>query len=113
MADSSKTEKATPKKRRDERKKGNIFFSNDAVSVVVLLASFGVIQLMASGAVEQLEHFMRYCMGLATVGVDHELADQTGELLMQFLITFVKVGGPILATAVVAGIAVTFFQTSC
>ncbi|MFQ9917564.1 MAG: EscU/YscU/HrcU family type III secretion system export apparatus switch protein [Flavonifractor plautii] len=29
-----KPEKATPKKRRDERKKGNVFFSNDAVSVV-------------------------------------------------------------------------------
>ena len=49
MADSSKTEKATPKKRRDERKKGNIFFSNDAVSVMVLLVSFWVIRLTASG----------------------------------------------------------------
>ena len=29
MAADSKTEKATPKRRRDERKKGNVFMSND------------------------------------------------------------------------------------
>ena len=37
MADGQKTEKATPKKRRDERKKGNVFFSNDAVYVAVMV----------------------------------------------------------------------------
>ena len=47
MADSSKTEKATPKKRRDERKKGNVFFSNDAVSIAVLLVTILVIAQIA------------------------------------------------------------------
>ena len=35
-----KSEKATPKRRSDERKKGNVFQSKDAVSVAVLLVSF-------------------------------------------------------------------------
>ena len=35
-----KTEKATPKKRKDERKKGNVFLSRDAVTAVSLIASF-------------------------------------------------------------------------
>ena len=40
MAESNKTERATPKKRQDERKKGNVFQSKDAISVVVILVSF-------------------------------------------------------------------------
>ena len=40
MPEGNKTEKATPKKRRDQRKKGNVFLSNDAVAVVTLLAGY-------------------------------------------------------------------------
>lgn len=111
MADSSKTEKATPKKRRDERKKGNIFFSNDAVSVVVLLVSFGVIRITASGMVQQLDQFFHYCMGLASTQLDEPLTGELGGLLKQLLLVFVKTAGPVLAAAVVAGIGATFFQT--
>ena len=64
MADGQKTEKATPKKRRDERKKGNIFFSNDAVSVVVLLVSFLVLRLSANWIAAQIYEFLRYGMDL-------------------------------------------------
>ena len=44
MAADSKTEKATPKKRRDERKKGNIFVSQDIIVVATLIASFAAIR---------------------------------------------------------------------
>mgnify|MGYP002710903332 CR=1 FL=1 len=54
MAGESKTEKATPKKRRDERKKGNVFFSNDAVSVAVLLVGIAVLAWGAPLAEEQI-----------------------------------------------------------
>lgn len=37
---SEKTEKATPKKREDERKKGNLFQSSDIISAVSILAIF-------------------------------------------------------------------------
>lgn len=40
MAGEDKTEKASPKKRRDERKKGNVFQSKDVVTVGVILISF-------------------------------------------------------------------------
>ena len=39
MAGDSKTEKATPKKRRDERKKGNVMMSKDVVAVATLLGT--------------------------------------------------------------------------
>ncbi len=40
MAGDSKTEKASPKKRKDERKKGNVFQSKDIVSVASILVIF-------------------------------------------------------------------------
>ena len=54
MADSSKTEKATPKKREDERKKGNIFQSSDVVSAFSILAIFVVLKLVLNNGVSVL-----------------------------------------------------------
>lgn len=45
MADQDKTEKASPKKRRDERKKGNVFQSKDVVTVGVIAVSFVILNL--------------------------------------------------------------------
>ena len=109
MADSSKTEKATPKKRRDERKKGNVFFSNDAVSVAVLLASFFVLKLTATPMVEQIYRFLQYAMGLVAGAAHTGLQDNLGGLVLEMLKTFLFAAGPLLATTAV--VAATFFQT--
>ena len=58
----SKTEKATPKKRRDERKKGNVFLSQDAVAVATLLGSYAVFWILAGSMVEQTGKFMAFCL---------------------------------------------------
>lgn len=110
MADSSKTEKATPKRRRDERKKGNIFFSNDAVSVLVLLSCFAVTYAVGPMAVERLDWFFRYCY--QRIQADALLYGlELTELIHEALWTVVIVAGPILAVAIFAGIGVTLFQT--
>lgn len=111
MADSSKTEKATPKKRRDERKKGNIFFSNDAVSIAVLMASFFVLKLTVPMAVEEIYSFLRYCLTLVREAPAQGAAINGTELFTRFLVAFAKAGGPAIATAAVIGVAATFFQT--
>ena len=43
-----KTEKATPKKRRDARKKGQVFQSREISSALVLLVIFIVIRIFGS-----------------------------------------------------------------
>lgn len=111
MADGQKTEKATPKKRRDERKKGNIFFSNDAVSVAVLLGGFAILRLMAPMMVDRIYQFLRYCMGLAAGAAPEEALADMGQLFGTVLSTFFLTAVPILAAVTVIGIAVTFFQT--
>ena len=110
MADGQKTEKATPKKRRDERKKGNIFFSNDAVSVVVLLVRFLVLRLSANWIAAQIYEFLRYCMDLIAQPSMEVPAEGSG-LFIHLLGTFVKAAVPLMAAAAAAGVVATFFQT--
>ena len=62
MADSSKTEKATPKKRRDERKKGNVFLSQDAVSVVTLVGACVMLFSLGGMIVEELSGYFAFCI---------------------------------------------------
>lgn len=57
MAESEKTEKATPKKRRDERKKGNSFQSKDVVSVGVLFIGFFIVNQLLPFIYEQVKNF--------------------------------------------------------
>ena len=111
MADGQKTEKATPKRRRDERKKGNIFFSNDAVSVVVLLVGLSVFFLTAARAAGVIEQLFRYCISLTQVQAQPPTAGDLSDLLVQLLWVCVQAVGPLMGATVVAGIAATFFQT--
>lgn len=111
MADSSKTEKATPKRRRDERKKGNIFFSNDAVSVAVLLGSFAILKLTAGGAVESIDRFLRTCLERIGDSSSGGVVENFPKLATQFVWVCVQAAGPILAATVVIAVAATFFQT--
>ncbi len=41
-----KTEKATPKKRRDERERGNVFMSHDLTTAISLLGMFGILRIV-------------------------------------------------------------------
>ena len=57
MAGGEKTEKATPKKKKDERKKGNAFQSKDVVSVVILFVGFFLITLLVPFTYQQVKHY--------------------------------------------------------
>ena len=46
MADEDKTEEATPRKRQDERKKGNIFQSKDITTAIFIFVSFFALNLL-------------------------------------------------------------------
>ena len=110
MPEGNKTEKATPKKRRDERKKGNVFMSRDAVAVASLLGTFATLWLLTGTFVDQLGAFMTYCF--ARVGEGTELvADLSNELAMQAIMVVVRTVGPLVAVAILCSVAATFAQT--
>ena len=110
MADSQKTEKATPKKRRDERKKGHVFFSNDAVSGGTLVGGFALLWAFGPGIVQRLKELLYYCLSLAA-GLPDGNGLRAQEALMAGLKTLATTAGPLLAVTAVLAVAATFFQT--
>ena len=111
MAGESKTEKATPKKRRDERKKGHVFMSKDAIAVATLFTSTFVIRLMFIGIAATIAELMRFslvCAARAPLGMGGDLIR---ELFYQSIIVLAKTAGPLLLLTVLVSIAATFAQT--
>lgn len=81
MAESNKTEKATPKKRKDERKKGNAYQSKDVVSVVMLLVGFFLIVQLSTFIAKQME--MLYSSQLENVVGLYDLNTESVMLIMR------------------------------
>ena len=67
-----KTEKATPKKRRDQRKEGNVFQSKDVVTVVSLFGSFYILKLLFLKIYETVRAFMIDFIGFAGTVTDRK-----------------------------------------
>jgi len=111
MADSSKTEKATPKKRRDERKKGNVFLSQDAVAVVTLLGSFAVFWMMSGRMAEELAGFMQFCFAKCDLAGDLLAGDIVREIVMQSLGLLARTVLPLTLVTALCAVVATFAQT--
>ena len=60
MASDEKTEKATPKKRRDQRKKGNVATSKDVIAVASLVGCFYCLQLLFPGIFRRMRDLMLF-----------------------------------------------------
>jgi len=107
LAEGNKTEKATPKKRNDERKKGNVFLSKDAVSVASLFGGILTLRFVFSAAVESMRAFMAYCISLTSnqsVGIPVDLLHRCTSIMGATV-------GPLALLIIVASVAATFAQT--
>lgn len=110
MADGSKTEKATPKKRRDERKKGNVFMSKDAVAMATLIGAYAMLKLLSGTIVEGLGGFMEETLAAAgQKGL--RLEDVLNTLEMNAMMVMLKTVGLIAIVVVVCAVGATFAQT--
>lgn len=105
-----KTEKATPKRRRDERKKGNVFVSKDVVTVFTLLGSFYILRFtFQSGYTELKAYFLKY---FGYIGSFADISqDRASDLAWDGAIVAAKVMLPIMAAVILIAIAATVFQT--
>ena len=110
MAEGEKTEKATPKKRNDERKKGNVFKSQDAIAVAALLGSFGMLWIWIDNFPRELGSFMTYCLeNVKKSGTT--LPVFISELAVEGLMVVAKTAGPILLVTMLCAVVATFTQT--
>lgn len=110
MADSSKTEKATPKKREDEQKKGNIFQSNDVVSALSILALFTILKIIFPFIYHYLSNLIfKYITYVKTVPVLSE--SFTTDIMRDILISILLLAGPVMLTSIAVSIIATAMQT--
>ncbi|MBU9739379.1 flagellar biosynthesis protein FlhB [Diplocloster agilis] len=110
MAADEKTEKATPKRRKDERKKGNVFLSQDMVTVFSLLALFNGLKLLAPTIYRELKYcielFFNYAGTLYPVS-----ASNVNDKLAKAMLIFFQAALPLLLLSVAVAVIVTFLQT--
>jgi flagellar biosynthetic protein FlhB len=106
-----KTEKATPKKRRDAREKeGNVLQSKEVNTAVSLLVVFFCLSLLGPHMFTQLQAAIRFFIGYSgnEMDINHEFITWLGLQIIRFVATIVA---PILLISAVAGIIPSVYQS--
>ncbi len=111
MPGDSKTEKATPKKRRDERKKGNVMMSKDVVAVATLLGTLAMFKVMGGVVVEQAGNLLETCFAYIASPEAVSLSGILPKVLIKCILTFCIVAGPFLLATALLAMTATFAQT--
>ncbi len=103
-----KTEKATPKKREDERKKGRVAKSQDVNTALILLFSF--IVLAAFGSF-MANHMKSIYTEVFTNFIHWEVTLESVRLIfLELLSTFFYIIGPIMVVSFIISIAANLLQ---
>lgn len=110
MAADEKTEKATPKRRRDERKKGHIFQSQDIVAVASLLVLFNGLKLLAPFMYQNIRKSMNLYFSYASTVYPVNAAN-IGDKLSKGMLLFLETALPMAGLSILAAVAVTAAQT--
>jgi len=108
MSKQEKTEKATPKRRQDARKKGQVARSVELNSALILLSTFWAIKAMGPYMLTTLTDLIKttFLNSSSTTLTQENVAP----LFLSVLVTYVKLAGPIVGVASFVGVAVGFSQ---
>lgn len=100
-----KTEKATPKKMQDARKKGQVAKAQDLPSAFTFVASFGVTLAMVNWLYHSIGAFMQNLFG--AIG-EHNLQEIASIGYMEGIFLIFKASAPVLAITSFVGVVITF-----
>jgi flagellar biosynthetic protein FlhB len=111
MADSAgdKTEKPTPKRRADARKKGQVARSMDINGAVVLLASLMILTAMAPRMFDSLKVMMATTLGMMKTP-EVVTKDGLGPIVAENALVMARVIGPIAGVCLVTGVLANLAQ---
>ncbi|KYG89522.1 flagellar biosynthesis protein FlhB [Metasolibacillus sp. FSL H7-0170] len=104
-----KTEKATPKKRQDARKKGQVLKSQDVTAAFLLLITFAFLFIAAPFMFSGLIDFLNQAFGRNLL-IDTMTVDTVMEMYFESLKEMAMLVLPIMVVAMVAGIGANYFQ---
>ncbi|MCD5322699.1 MULTISPECIES: flagellar biosynthesis protein FlhB [Pontibacillus] len=103
-----KTEKATPKKREDSRKKGQVAKSQD-VNTAILLFTVFLVMLVIGGFLR--DRFTRLYRHTFQEYITWEVTEQTvHQMLLQVTMEMAITVAPLMGAAIVAGLAANYLQ---
>lgn len=105
-----KTEKATPKRRQDERKKGNVPQSRDVVNLVSVLVVFTVLKWTFPYIYSSQERFFNVMLGKMENMQEFSRAG-ANDILSQIAMVIVVAAVPLLLISMVISIVMTGAQT--
>jgi flagellar biosynthetic protein FlhB len=110
FANSDKTEKATPKKKQDARKKGQVFQSKEISSAFVLLFIFIGLKLFGGFMTDEIKVFTKSMFSnFNNIESVYSINGLT-QLVIRTMVLIFKVMGPIMAIALVTALAVEYAQ---
>lgn len=110
MAADEKTEKATPKKRRDARERGEVLKSQEVSTAVMLLSLFGVLKVFTGYLGEKTASvFVDLMKGMATSS-DQFTTGLVSTYFGKVIISLLMILAPMLIAALIVGLAVNYVQ---
>ncbi len=108
-----RTERATPKRKADARRKGQIAFSRDAVTAVALLGSLGALTWFAPALVENLKGTLQGWLVKAAQDSAHRALtlDHLHLVLRQIGLEVFMILAPLIGGIAVVGVGANVIQT--
>lgn len=105
-----KTEKATPKRKQDERKKGNIFQSKDLTSILALVAIFYFLRAYMPTMLNYLKAFL-----IRMIDISNEMESvsmlKINEVYLEILLVLAITALPALLVAMLVNVVLSGAQT--
>ncbi len=105
-----KTEKATSKRKKDERKKGNVFMSRDAVMAMSLVTMFFALKTFMPMIFSLCQDCIRYFFTLDSTSMVFDIRTMQ-RLMIRGGITFAMASLPLLLISVLVAVIITMAQT--
>jgi len=103
-----KTEKATPKRKREAREKGQIFKSAEVITAFSLLVMFGVLKIFGDGIAKNIQIMMK---SFFSADVSQVMDTTTAvNMLGSAILAFLKIVAPILIAALLCGVVFNLVQ---
>lgn len=109
MSASDKTEQPTVKRKKDERKKGNVAKSREASNAVTLIGAVGCIYIMINSSIKQLKITISSSLSM---NFNTDIAEGLGHnLIINGLINFIKIFIPVGIVIMLLGVISNIMQT--
>jgi flagellar biosynthesis protein FlhB len=105
-----KTEKATPKKRRDARKEGDIFKSNEINNWLSLGAAIFAFSILWKSMLAEISSFLQTFLTDAHVSYEYFDLNVFSSILLSAFFVILRVCAPLLLTAAAAGLLANYLQ---